>query len=179
MQIAIVLRNQARTRRSTNRPVARARRSASAPRPRSNPRPRPDASRENCNLWTLAVVFNGRPDSPGGHPRMRAGESGQFFSDKGKGEGDEEVTGIRISTGYVRVRRFDCGGEGGGGGGRGQQFFQRARAAVGAAWETQSQPAGQSLESPRRSPRHDTNTLRAFRQAALPRDLSGPHPAER
>ena len=136
---------------------------------------------EICNRRSLVVVFNGRSDSPGARQGDARGSPANFVSDKGKGEGHEEVTGIRISTGFVRVRRFARGGEGRGGCGLGRscQFRQRARAAVAEQRETQPQSQGLALESPRRRPRDHADTPRAFRQAALPRDLSGPPPAER
>jgi len=95
-------------------------------------------------------------------------ESMTIFFDKGKGKGHEEVTGIRISTGFVRVRRLDRGGEGRGGVrlGRGHLFRQRARAAMAKRWAAQSQWL--AWESPRRRTRPNPNSPRSFRQAALP-----------
>lgn len=113
---------------------------------------------------------------------MRVGWVRPIFFDKGKGKGHEEVTGIRISTGFARFRRFARGGEGGRlcGLSRCHQFRQRARAAVAEPRKTQSQSVGQqALESPRRRPRHHADTPRARGLASLPRDLSGPYLAER
>lgn len=111
---------------------------------------------------------------------MRVGWVRPIFFDKGKGKGHEEVTGIRISTGFACFRRFAHGGEGGHVCrlSRCHQFRQRARAAVAEPWKTQSQSVGQQALESRRS-RHHADTPRARGLASLPRDLSGPYLAER